>query len=88
MPGITVSPLTGATVGSPADKSAVAASLLSLFDTVRNHTHIQSDWENYNKSPTDEEEKVYQLMQDMAKDVFAGRISKNKHSKMHGSNVW
>lgn len=53
MPGTTVSPSTGVTVGSPAAKSAVASSS-SLFDTVRNHTHIQSDWENYNKSPTGE----------------------------------
>ena len=87
MPGTTVSPSTGVTVGSPAAKSA-AASSSSLFDTVRNHTHIQSDWANYNESPTGEEEEVYQLMQDMATDLFAGRISKNEHPKMHGSNVW
>jgi hypothetical protein len=43
---------------------------------------------SYYESPTGEEEEVYQLMKDMAKDLFAGRISKNERPKMHGSNVW
>jgi hypothetical protein len=76
MVGVTVSP---STVGSPAAGSSSSSS--SLFDSVHDHVHHQSDWEDFYESPTGEEEEVYLLMQDMANDLFAGGISENERPK-------
>ncbi len=57
MVGVTVSP---STVGSPAAGSSSSSS--SLFDSVHDHVHHQSDWEDFYESPTGEEEEVYLLI--------------------------
>lgn len=74
MVGATVSP---STVGSPAAGSPSA----SLFDTVHDHTHCQSDWEHFYECPTGKEEELYLLMEERAKDLFAGGISENERPK-------
>ncbi len=75
MVGATVSP---SIVGSPA---AVSSSSSSLFDAVDDQAHVQSDWERFDESPNAKEEEVNRLLEDMAKDLFAGGISENEPPK-------
>jgi len=72
MAGAAVSP---STVGSPAAGTSPITTNSSLFDSVHDHTHVQSDWDHINDSSTKEEEDIHCLLEDMAKDLFSGDMS-------------
>jgi hypothetical protein len=63
---------------SPVAEPFKAGEALSLFDTIHDCTVLESDWEHYYQTSTGEEEEIYHLMEDLAKDLFYGGIAENE----------
>mmetsp|Transcript_28857 Transcript_28857/g.52205 ORF Transcript_28857/g.52205 Transcript_28857/m.52205 type:complete len:720 (+) Transcript_28857:272-2431(+) len=80
MVAVAVSP---STVGSPASDASPPPSSTSssLFHSVHKLAHVESDWESVRISPAGQEEEIYQLMEDLAKDIFSDSVSESEHPK-------
>lgn len=73
MAAVAVSP---ATVGSPGPELSPQANAPSHFDAIHVSNHVQSDWNHFYGSATDEDEELYRLMEDLAHEIITGMSSR------------
>ena len=66
--------------GSPATEMSPPASP-PLFDAVHSQSHVASDWMHYYDIPDGEEEDIYLLLEELAREQSSGRTSENECPK-------